>query len=106
MKCYEDIKIEFLEKYEDGEDYCKSLEYYMDNFETIINNKRGRKSRKKNNNNNNENININICISDWYNFNIWNISIIYHFKLLNDTTNKLFNKTIFIRIHINIFLNN
>lgn len=64
LKCYEDIKMEFLEKYEDGEDYCKSLEYYMDNFETIINNKRGRKSRKKNNNNNNENININICISD------------------------------------------
>lgn len=64
MKCYEDIKIEFLEKYEDGEDYCKNLEYYLDNFETIINGKRGRKSRKKNNNNNNENININICISD------------------------------------------
>ena len=46
LKCYEDIKIEFLEKYEDGEDYCKSLEYYMDDYERIINNKRGRKSRK------------------------------------------------------------
>ena len=39
LKCYEDIKMEFLEKYEDGEDDGKSLEYYMDNFETIINNK-------------------------------------------------------------------
>ena len=34
-------------KYKDDEDYIKSLDYYIMNFEIIINNKRSRKSKKK-----------------------------------------------------------
>ena len=47
LKCFKDIKDEILDQYkEDGDEYYEVLEYYLNNFEDIINNKRGRKSRK------------------------------------------------------------
>ena len=47
LNCFKDIKEEILYKYEDGAEYCKNLEFYMNNFQDIINNKRGRKSKEK-----------------------------------------------------------
>ena len=48
MKCYEDFKEKIQEKYgDDGNEYCKNLEHYLNNFEEIINRKRTRKSKKK-----------------------------------------------------------
>ena len=47
LKCFNDIKKEFLEKYDDGEYYYKNLEYYINNYENIIYNKRSKKSRKQ-----------------------------------------------------------
>ena len=47
LKCFEDIKNEIIECYEDdGLDYYYNLYYYLNNFEEIINNKKSRKSRK------------------------------------------------------------
>ena len=47
LKCFNDIKNDIIEKYdEDGEDYSKTLEYYLNNFENITNSKRSRKLRK------------------------------------------------------------
>jgi hypothetical protein len=47
LKCFKDIKDEILDQYkEDGDEYYEVLEYYLNNFEEIINNKRPRKSRK------------------------------------------------------------
>ena len=43
MKGFNDIK----SKYEDGTDYLKSLEYYIMNYEEILNKRRIRKSNKK-----------------------------------------------------------
>ena len=49
LKCFNDIKSDIIERYpEDGPEYIEYLKYYIDNFETIINNKRCRKSRKWN----------------------------------------------------------
>ena len=47
LKCFEDIKNDIMENYEDdGLDYYNTLEYYLNNFEEIINNKKARKPRK------------------------------------------------------------
>ena len=47
LKCFKDMKNEILNQYkEDGDEYYEVLEYYLNNFEDIINNKRPRKSRK------------------------------------------------------------
>ena len=47
LKCFNDIKSDIVERYpEDGEEYIEYLNYYINNFETIINNKRSRKPRK------------------------------------------------------------
>ena len=47
LKCFEDIKNEIMENYEDdGLDYYNTLNYYLNNFEEIINNKKARKPRK------------------------------------------------------------
>ena len=47
LKCFNDIKDHIIEKYPiDGKEYITYLEYYMNNFETIINNKRSRRPRK------------------------------------------------------------
>ena len=47
LKCFKDMKDEILEDYEeDGDEYYEVLEYYLNNFENIINNKRPRKTRK------------------------------------------------------------
>ena len=49
LKCFNQIKTDILQQYkEDGEEYIKALDYYFNNFEEIINNKRSRKSRKRN----------------------------------------------------------
>ena len=49
LKCFSEIKDQILKKYpEDGEDYYSLLKYYFDNFNTIIMNKRARKSRTQN----------------------------------------------------------
>ena len=48
MKCFNDIKDSILKKYTlDGKEYIDSLEYYLNNFEEIINNKKARKPRPK-----------------------------------------------------------
>lgn len=48
LKCFNDIKEQFIEKYkEDGEEYVKALEHYINQFEIITNNKRPRKLRKQ-----------------------------------------------------------
>ena len=47
LKCFNDIKnIDIIERYEDGEEYCKLLEYYFKNFDDITNDKRPRRLRK------------------------------------------------------------
>ena len=54
MKCYEDFKEKILEKYgDDGNEYCKILENYLNDFEQRINRKRSRKPKKKVNKNHN-----------------------------------------------------
>ncbi len=48
LKCLNDIKDEVIQSYvTDGVDYFETLKYYFNNYETIINNKKPRKSRKK-----------------------------------------------------------
>jgi hypothetical protein len=48
MKCFNEIKDNLLEKYiDDGNEYISSLEYYLNNYEEIINNKKSRKPRKQ-----------------------------------------------------------
>lgn len=49
LKCYEDkdIKGKIIKKYGDGENYSKNLEYYLNNYQDILNKKRGRNSKKK-----------------------------------------------------------
>ena len=47
LKCFKDMKNEIINQYkEDGVEYYEVLEYYLNNFEKIINNKRARKPRK------------------------------------------------------------
>ena len=47
LKCFKDIKNEIYNKYKlDGKDYVNVLEYYLNNYEDITNNKRARKSKK------------------------------------------------------------
>ena len=46
LKCFCDIKNEIMEKYDDGVDYITQLEYYIKNYEKIIDKKKGRKNRK------------------------------------------------------------
>ena len=47
LKCFEDIKNDIMDNYEDdGLDYYNTLKYYLNNFEVIINNKKARKPRK------------------------------------------------------------
>ena len=47
LKCFEDIKNDIMENYEDdGLDYYNTLKYYLNNFEVIIYNKKARKPRK------------------------------------------------------------
>ena len=47
LKCFEDIKNDIMNNYEDdGLDYYNTLKYYLNNFEVIINNKKARKPRK------------------------------------------------------------
>ena len=49
LKCFKDIKNDIIDKYEkDGDEYYNTLNYYLNNYERIINNK---KSRKRKNNN-------------------------------------------------------
>jgi len=52
LKCFCDIKNEIMEKYDDGVDYITQLEYYIKNYEKIIDKKKGRKNRKKQKDNN------------------------------------------------------
>jgi hypothetical protein len=47
LKCFEDIKNDIMDNYEDdGLDYYNTLKYYLNNFEVIINNKKARQPRK------------------------------------------------------------
>ena len=47
LKCFNAIKYNILKQCnEDGEEYIETLDYYLKNFEEIINNKRPRKSKK------------------------------------------------------------
>ena len=46
LKCFNDIKKKFLNKYEDGKDYVKVLEHYLNNYEKITERKKARSSRK------------------------------------------------------------
>ena len=49
LKRFKQIKDSLLDKYkEDGKEYIKYLDFYLENFEKIINIKKPRKSRKKN----------------------------------------------------------
>ena len=52
LKCFCDIKNEIMEKYDDGVDYITQLEYYIKNYEKIIDRKKGRKNRRKQQDNN------------------------------------------------------
>ena len=47
LTCFKDIQNEIINKYDDGNDYYKTMKYYLDNFEKIINKKKARRSRKK-----------------------------------------------------------
>lgn len=48
LNTFDNEKKVILDKYiEDGADYVESLQYYLKNFEEIVNNKRSRKPRKK-----------------------------------------------------------
>ena len=47
LKCYKDLKEEIIKKYEDGEEYSQCLEFYLNNFEEIVNNKKARNSKRK-----------------------------------------------------------
>ena len=51
LKCFCDIKNEIMEKY-DGVDYITQLEYYIKNYEKIIDKKKGRWKTKKQKDNN------------------------------------------------------
>ena len=47
LKCFSQIKNDILNKYtKDGEDYIGNLEYYLKNYEEIINHKKARKRKK------------------------------------------------------------
>lgn len=47
LKCFDEYKEEIMEKFqEDGNDYLETLNYYLNNYETIIYKKKPRKSRK------------------------------------------------------------
>ena len=47
LKCFNEIKYDILKQCtKDGEEYIETLDYYLKNFEEIINNKKPRKSRK------------------------------------------------------------
>ena len=46
LKCYENVKEKIIEKYEDGKEYSDNLETFFNNYEKMINNKRGRTIRK------------------------------------------------------------
>ena len=48
LKCFKDLKNDIINKYEEeeGNEYFRILEYYLVNFEEIINNKKTRNSRK------------------------------------------------------------
>ena len=49
LKTFNQIKDDILKKYpEDGEEYIEILDYYLQNYEEIINNKKARKLRKVN----------------------------------------------------------
>ena len=52
LKCFCDIKNEIMEKYDDGVDYITQLEYYIKNYEKIIDKKKGRWKTKKQKDNN------------------------------------------------------
>ena len=52
LKCFNDIKNNIKEKYEDGEEYISQLEYYFKNYEKIINKKKSRNRKKKGEDNN------------------------------------------------------
>ena len=52
LKCFCDIKNEIMEKYDDGVDYITQLEYYIKNYEKIIDKKKGRRKTKKQEDNN------------------------------------------------------
>ena len=48
LTCFKDIKDEIKNEYkEEGKEYYETLEYYLNKFEEIINNKRARNARKK-----------------------------------------------------------
>ena len=48
LKCFKDIKDEIVKKYEeDGEKYYKTIEEYINNYESKILGKTPRESRKK-----------------------------------------------------------
>ena len=50
---YDGIQVEDEPDFQDEQEYIEALDYYIKNFEKIINNKRARKSKKKRNENNN-----------------------------------------------------
>ena len=48
LKCFNEYKEEIIDKYKDeGNDYFNNLNYYINNYERIINQKRSRQSRIK-----------------------------------------------------------
>ena len=48
LKCFKDIQIEIINQYkEDGVEYYNILEYYLNNFEVIINKKKSRRPIKR-----------------------------------------------------------
>ena len=44
---FKEIKKDYLQKYDDGEDYVKILKYHLKEYKNIINNKSPRESSKK-----------------------------------------------------------
>ena len=47
FKCSKDLKNEIINKYkEEGDEYYRILEYYLINYEEIINNKRKRNTKQ------------------------------------------------------------
>ena len=46
MICFNSIRPKIEQKYSDGNDYISSLDYYLKNYDKIINNKKSRKSKK------------------------------------------------------------
>lgn len=48
LKCFSEIKDEIINNYpKDGKNYCENLEFYLNNYEEMLGQKKARRSRKK-----------------------------------------------------------